>query len=292
MMYGCRVYVKKLWWLLSLASSPSAANSSGTLCSGVSLRMKLTEKYNLYFCASVEDPWHFGTDPNPRLWLMNPDPASIFVNVLHDSNQKQIIFQVFLLITFCTFTWFFKDKKSLGSHKKVGIKVLFTLRIRIRTSDQRIRIQDAQKHRVQILLTLISNTVLSKTKGQINHIFFWICGLQLIKEYLPFWIIIKATVMAEVEQFTIYRVPGYPIFYRGTKKNNSNLASYGSGTKSFPSKHMCRSFCSPRAFPYGSRIRIWGAKPMGIRIRAWPGFGHTSKRWHNIFALLQVDKGP
>jgi hypothetical protein len=43
----------------------------------------------------VVNPWHFGTDSDPHLRLMDPDPA-IFVSDLQDGNKKLL----FLLITF------------------------------------------------------------------------------------------------------------------------------------------------------------------------------------------------
>ncbi len=70
---------------------------------------------------------------DPCLWLMDPDPdpdPAIFVIDLQAANQKHIFYKVFLLIIFwryiCTFTAFFKDKKSWSSHKTVGIKVFLT----------------------------------------------------------------------------------------------------------------------------------------------------------------------
>ncbi len=38
---------------------------------------------------SIEGPRHFGTDPDPHLWLKDPDPtpnAAIFLNDLQDGN--------------------------------------------------------------------------------------------------------------------------------------------------------------------------------------------------------------
>ncbi len=65
--------------------------------------------------ASVADPGHFGTDP--YFWPMDPDltpnPAiSVSDCDLPDNTNKLFVFQDFLIITFCTFTSFFKDKKS------------------------------------------------------------------------------------------------------------------------------------------------------------------------------------
>jgi hypothetical protein len=58
-------------------------------------------------------------DPDPDL---DPDP-SIFVINLEDANKK-LFFKFFCLLLFeCTFTLFFKDKKSKRSHKTAGIKV-------------------------------------------------------------------------------------------------------------------------------------------------------------------------
>ncbi len=79
--------------------------------------------------SSVADPWHFGTDPDPRI---------------HASDKNTIIFllKVFFAYYFLKVQYIyiiFKDKKSKRRHKTVGIKVflLFMLddrRIRIRTS--------------------------------------------------------------------------------------------------------------------------------------------------------------
>ncbi len=59
---------------------------------------------------------------------MDPDPA-IFVSDLQDVNKKLFFSsKVLLLITVLfkgTFTSFFKDKKSIRSHRTVGIKVCF-----------------------------------------------------------------------------------------------------------------------------------------------------------------------
>jgi hypothetical protein len=53
---------------------------------------------------------------------MDPDPA-IFVIDLQDANKKQ-----FLLITFRSYIYkIFQGKKSLKSHKTVGIKVFLTI---------------------------------------------------------------------------------------------------------------------------------------------------------------------
>jgi hypothetical protein len=74
----------------------------------------------------------------------------IFIIDLQDANKKKYKTKFCILFFECTFTSFFKDKKSKRSHKTVEIKVFFTIfydrRIRIRTSDQLIRIQEAQKH--------------------------------------------------------------------------------------------------------------------------------------------------
>ncbi len=36
---------------------------------------------------SVVDPWHFGTDPDPRLWPVDPDPV-IFVLDIQDAKKN------------------------------------------------------------------------------------------------------------------------------------------------------------------------------------------------------------
>ncbi len=63
------------------------------------------------------------------LWLMDPDTDSIFVIVLQDAINKLNFFKkVFCLLLFeCTFTSFFKDKKSKRGHKAVRIKVFLTI---------------------------------------------------------------------------------------------------------------------------------------------------------------------
>jgi hypothetical protein len=63
----------------------------------------------------------------------DPDP-DIFIIDLQDANKKQI------KKSFCTFTSFFKDKKSKRSKKTVGIKVFLLFLL----DDRRIR--EAQKH--------------------------------------------------------------------------------------------------------------------------------------------------
>jgi hypothetical protein len=66
-------------------------------------------------------------DPDPD---SNPDAApdpAIFVIDLQDANKKQIFEKCFCLFLFeGTFTSFFKEKKSKGSHKAVGIKIFLT----------------------------------------------------------------------------------------------------------------------------------------------------------------------
>ncbi len=47
----------------------------------------------LHVSASVADPWHFGTDPDP----------AIFVIDLQDAGKNKFFLQVFLLITFWLF---------------------------------------------------------------------------------------------------------------------------------------------------------------------------------------------
>ncbi len=65
---------------------------------------------------------------------MGPDPdadpdRSIFITDLQDANNKLIFFlMLFYIILFeCTFTSFFKGKKSKRSHKTVDIKVFLTI---------------------------------------------------------------------------------------------------------------------------------------------------------------------
>ncbi len=63
-------------------------------------------------------PWHFGTDPDPRIctWLSDPalDPA-LFISDLQDANKNNfspIFLCLFLFEGILLFTSFFKDKKS------------------------------------------------------------------------------------------------------------------------------------------------------------------------------------
>jgi hypothetical protein len=54
------------------------------------------------------------------------DPT-IFVSDLQDGNNKLFFFKALWLLLFeGTFTSFFKDKKTKGSQKKVGIRFYFT----------------------------------------------------------------------------------------------------------------------------------------------------------------------
>ncbi len=92
------------------------------------------------------------TDPRIRtdLWLTDPasDPA-FFVSDLQDANKNNFPLRFLCLFLFeGTFTSFFKAKKSLSSHITLQIKAvlhfycLLTGRIRIRTINLRIRIQE------------------------------------------------------------------------------------------------------------------------------------------------------
>ncbi len=104
--------------------------------------------YDHFFCGtSVVDPWHFGTEPDPRirttdLWIRIR--ILLFSSVAFKMPTKKLVFFLgFLLMTFwrnCTCTSVFKDIKSWRSHKTVGIKVFLTFllddgRIRIRTNN-------------------------------------------------------------------------------------------------------------------------------------------------------------
>ncbi len=91
---------------------------------------------------SVADPWHFGVDPDPG------SGSCYFRHWPSRCQQKtKILTQFFLLFTFeGTFTSFFKDKMSQNSRNQ-GFSYLFLhddRRLRIRTSNKRIRIQEAQ----------------------------------------------------------------------------------------------------------------------------------------------------
>jgi hypothetical protein len=47
---------------------------------------------------NVADQWHFGTDPDPRLWLMYPDAA--ISSMTFKTPTKNLFLKVFLLITY------------------------------------------------------------------------------------------------------------------------------------------------------------------------------------------------
>ncbi len=85
----------------------------------------------LFLLPSVADPRHFGvdSDPDPRihasdpcLWLMDPDPFFLVID-LQDANKKLIFFFCLLLFE-STFTSFLKIKSQKES-KIVGIKVFY-----------------------------------------------------------------------------------------------------------------------------------------------------------------------
>jgi hypothetical protein len=62
-------------------------------------------------------------DPGPGA---DPDPA-LFVTDSQDTNKNYFLKKVFCLLLFeGIFTSCFKDKKSIRSHKAVGIKVFLT----------------------------------------------------------------------------------------------------------------------------------------------------------------------
>ncbi len=96
---------------------------------------------------SVADPWHFGTDPDPRIHTKHTSGSGFgsgscyFLSFTVPSKHQQktnFSIKVFLLVTFWSYiTSFFKDKKSKRSHNQVFF-LLFLLDdfwIRIRTSD-------------------------------------------------------------------------------------------------------------------------------------------------------------
>ncbi len=75
------------------------------------------------------DPWHFGTDLDPRirttdLWIRKRIRILLFSSVADKMPTENFFL---LLITFSgTFTSVFNDKKSKGSHKIVEIRVFLT----------------------------------------------------------------------------------------------------------------------------------------------------------------------
>jgi hypothetical protein len=88
-------------------------------------------KYITNHFTSVGDPWHFGADPDPHFWLMDPDPdpnPAIFVSDLQDVN-KIFSFQVLFAYYFLRYILHhFSKIKSLqkSSHKTVEINVFLS----------------------------------------------------------------------------------------------------------------------------------------------------------------------
>ncbi len=81
---------------------------------------------------NVADPWHFGTDPDPR--IRTSDKRILIRILLFSSVTFKMAIEKNFLIFFClllffkaTFTSFFKDKKSYRSYKTAGIKVFLTI---------------------------------------------------------------------------------------------------------------------------------------------------------------------
>ncbi len=77
----------------------------------------------------------------------DPDPA-IFIIDFQDANKKRIFLENFFLhITFWSYIYIiFRDKKSNRRHITVEIKVFLTILLNDRSIQNRIRIQEAQKH--------------------------------------------------------------------------------------------------------------------------------------------------
>ncbi len=82
---------------------------------------------------SVADPWHFGVDPDPCLWLMDQDPYSdpdpVIWSLTFKTPTKTTFKKEFLcmLLFEDRCTSFVKEKKVKRSHKTVEIKVLLTI---------------------------------------------------------------------------------------------------------------------------------------------------------------------
>ncbi len=56
---------------------------------------RMTSEKPWMLISSTADPWHFGTDPDPGLWLMDPDPVpdcAIFVINLQEANSELVFF--------------------------------------------------------------------------------------------------------------------------------------------------------------------------------------------------------
>ncbi len=72
-----------------------------------------------YHKFSVADLWHFGTDPDPYLWLT----IRISILLFSSATKNYFCFNFFCLFLFeATFTSFFKDFNSSRSHKTIAIK--------------------------------------------------------------------------------------------------------------------------------------------------------------------------
>ncbi len=105
---------------------------------------------------SVVDPWHFNTDPDPRICNQDPDPA-FFV-------KKNFFFQCVFIYYFLKLhvqcTSVFKDEKPKRSHKIVEITVfLIFFACWLKYSDPYnywlIRIRETEKPTVLIWITTI-----------------------------------------------------------------------------------------------------------------------------------------
>ncbi len=95
--------------------------------------VRWTDEFDISFILNqyVVDPWHFGTDPDPRirtpvLWVR----IRIRIVPFSSVGDKMPTNKFFCLFVFegyiFTSVFTFRDKKSKRSHKKVEIKVFLT----------------------------------------------------------------------------------------------------------------------------------------------------------------------
>ncbi len=120
----------KLWWKMfrffptKRAADNSDPDSSDSYLPAVLI--KISQK-------QLSGPCHFGTDPDPHLWLTDLEPGpdldpALFVIDLQDTNKNSFLFKNFLLFTFRRYIYksFFKDKTHKGTKQYREIKVFLT----------------------------------------------------------------------------------------------------------------------------------------------------------------------
>ncbi len=118
---------------------------------------------------SVADPWHFGTDPDPHLWLRDrdsdPDP-NIFVSDLQDGNWKLIFCQSFFVSYRYSLKLHLHHFSKIKSHKEVTKQKESRFFLLFLLDDRRIRIRSRTSYVLmdRILRIRTRNTSSNKHK--------------------------------------------------------------------------------------------------------------------------------